>query len=368
MHVTASQAQEVRTVDFLQPKAKGNLIQIMRKPAGTTIIDGHTAATYNDYLLINGRKSELPKGEYYEDAAGEFVLTSKAEQVSGTTEKSLQTYTLKDGALLRKAKISIDEVQSYRLLGSKGNILISDEFEGLGYEVSVYSPELQKIGSYRPFGKAGFSSTLSHIDENRAVHIFSPLEKQTENKMVLMENNTGRVVFETSVTGNITNVVLAGDRILVQELVKSGNQLIAYNYHGKEVWRLQQPGGVLLPVKNGGSQQVFFLDGLGYRFIDVLTGKPGPTTPLSSIAAGRMGIDYSLDAAVTNKEGEILLLVSSKHNGSSAQHEVFRIAASEQPEKIHILSTTDAIVRFNRLSHSVLVTDLSNKILYSYEK
>jgi hypothetical protein len=368
VQVSASQAQEARTLDFLQPKAKGNIIQIVREPANSTISEGHLPTTFKEYLLINGQKTALPSGESYEDATGEFILTSKTKEVAGITQKSLQTYTLQDGTLKPKAKISIDELQSYRLLGSKGNILISDEFEGLGYEVNVYSPELQKLASYSPFGKAGFSSTLSYINESRSVYIFFPAEKQPGSKMVLMDTNTGRVVSETSLKGNITNVVLAGDKILVQEKITGTNQLIGYDDQGKEAWRLQQTADALLPIKTGGRQQAFVMDGEAYRFIDVLTGKPGETTPLSSLRAGIMGNDYSLDVAPANNDSEVLLLVSRKNTDISFQHEVFRITAFGQAEKIKTLSNTEAVVRFNRLSHAVLLTNLSNQILYRYEK
>lgn len=371
VQVALTQAQQVYKVDTLLSRDSRARIKIIRTTSLPAVPGSRNSPNVIDKLWINGKITALPSGENYQGAAGDFLLTSKIAGGDRTYTTSLQTYTLKGGSVQPLSEKNIEETESAYFIGNKGNIVVTDEFEQLGYQIDIYSPSFQKLNGYRPFPTTAFSGTLSSFTENRTAYIFFPVEKNKAAQLTQIETNTGRILSETKLPlGKFTNLVIAGNKCLVQQIGNpySNNQLICYNSDGKENWRIFQTADALLPVTSNGVQMAFVLDKTSYRFIDLETGKPGTTRLLSSITPGSMPEDYQLDATTSALGNDILLLVSKKSGSMTFQHDVFRIQPTGQFQKIASLPSSETIVRFSKFPDFIAVTDLSNQTLFRYEK
>ena len=368
---------QTSTFKYLQDERTGSLIKVLAVENKVTDKDGIRQPEFRYQLELNKHIISLQKGEVYiGDAKNVFYTNASTLHADGSTELFLNSYTINSGSITKNNSLKLEDVgYEYFLSRDNANILVSDEFEGLGYEVTLYSPNLQKMLSYRPFADIGFRSSIKDVKGENAAFVFFPTDRQLQPKLVLIDTRSGKLKFEKSLSADetdITNLTLIGDYMVTsQHQNPSKQELLCYDSKGNLLWRKQQSVYALEAFKEGSKWLAFVMDKDDYWFINLENGDVNNKRSLKEIIPpGQLDRNLSIDIISNSNASSINLLVSKKNVDQTAkyQHEIFTIRDSKAAFlKRKTIQSNDEFLSFINLNSKTLVNNSANQIIYDYE-
>jgi hypothetical protein len=319
----------------------------------------------------------FPKEEHYIADAQEILFTGTIKlNAAGNEDKYLKSYDWTDNKLrlIGTLKLPAFDYLFYPIKDHK-NILMSDEWEGLGHEVALYNSTLNKISTYRPFGERGFKQSLSHFKGDKAAFIFYPVEAQSTSKLVLLNTDSGKIEFEKDIYSNdtkITSITLISNFIFLTQHIKPAEQeLLCFNSAGTLLWKKMEYVYALEAFKENNESLAFAMDKENYWFINPETGMNSQKQPLKEmIPIQKWGDQVWVDVTSNYKSTAVTLLVSKKgeNKASDYTHEVYIINSTQsKPISQQTIQSSSEVLSFTKLFSTILINDSNNQILYQYE-
>ncbi len=367
-NVNAQKTEQI--LNYQQSKIEGDLLTVLRKKQVRTYINGFTKTTVRDELKVGSAKLELREGELYEGGAENIILTSSIHQEEDSElSRSIQSYALDEASLNLLGTLPIAEINSYYMLPESKNILLSDEYEGLGYEIDLYNKELEKITSYRPFGENGFTQSMDQFQKNKAAFIFFPVQKTSEPRLVLMNTKTGDIQFEIKLDSGytISKLTLMGDYVLMKRHKSPSEQeVICIDSNGEHLWTKDGYVYAYTGIRENNEWYAFATSKVDYWFIDLKTGSVTDKKSLLEYTGGKsLGTDSWIDLEAVHGDREITILISKKGDDkfSKFSNQLIQIkGVHARPEKIDMIESSDRIL-LKKLSSKILLINSKNKII-----
>ena len=216
-------------------RKQGEAINIFEKKLQEKIVEkGHYAGMrimpVESYITLkNGKKINLANDEKVLQFHANRIVTSKIDFSEYKTH--LKVYKLTGASIQVVASKVIDHGEVNIVPTKNGNIIITDESEGQGGILEIYSKELRLIKNYIP--PSGFSQSAIDTDKDKTVVVLSPLTQASSAKMVMI-NTQLQIIKESDIgiQSSITDIHLLPAHLCVF----SYNKLTVLNHSGELLW------------------------------------------------------------------------------------------------------------------------------------
>lgn len=367
---------QTTVLKYLREKPGGALIRLLQVQKKNTLPGKEQQAEYQYELDAGGKRISFQKNEYCIGNSRDVIYSIISNTDSdGNLQKKMYSYHLENATLKKIGSIDMPnyEYGFYPTSGSR-NILVSDESEGLGYELVLYDPQLSTLAQYRPFGEKGFSHSINCSGENNMVFVFYPLDKTSDPKMVSIDLKSGKVIFELRLAEDnqtISDISMIGDYILVRRHREVINQeLLCYNRNGSMLWKKNEYVYAMAGMLENNQWYALTLNNDSYWFINIETGENTAKYPISYFIKSNHITDKTLiDLSENYRANGISLVVTRKdEQGPGFLHELFSVKNTRgKVIKEKALKSGSEVIYFTRLFSTTIINNSNNQIIYSYE-
>ncbi len=175
----------------------------------------------NGLIFKDNNKFFFDVNEEYLCNDENYVFTVKSDIKNDNQE--IKKYSISNNNLQEIKTLNINTYyKSISPFGNSNIILVSDEYEGYGYKIELYSKDLQLINDYIPFENEfelmEFSSNNKYLA--LAVNPYPPYNK----KLAIFNSKNGKLI-----TDIITDIELNKDNTIVLFIKCLTNQIILFN-------------------------------------------------------------------------------------------------------------------------------------------
>lgn len=364
--------EKVRTLDYLQNTSNGKVVTVLRTQEDGSATQHDHEIHYRDELVIDQQRFRLAEGEFYEGNAQNIILTSRVTlRENGQMDRFIQTYDFTGEAIERIGALPLSEVNSFHILQHNKHVLVSDEYEGLGYEISLYDSSLKKIKSYRPFGEKGFTQSMDRFWGDEAAFVFFPVEESAKPKLVLLDSRSFDIRFEIDLdpTYTISQLILIGDFVLLKRHRSPAEQeLVCFDAKGKLLWKKPEYLYAYEGMKDENTWYSFATDKKDYWFIQLETGNITPKRSIRELTGGQpIGANRWIDLSAVDDASHVVLLISGKDapTATTYSHELFLFDhIRDNPRKYFSIDSEDRYLSLKALDSKVLLINSKNQIIH----
>ena len=239
----ASRSKE-EVVDSFNTQSNGKLIQVLSKESSTKVVDQGpyknvpVHVKQQSLLLPDGKIVDLLESEIFIGASSNSFFTEKND--FETLEKEISIYKI-ESSQVQKIKSLSASSEGKTVTLENGILIVSDEYEGYGTTVDIYSDGGELLLSYKPYD-SGFKHAVftSHQD-----YVYGCFESGDESSLSLIKFNalTNKEEYETELDisdFNLTTIVANENSAVIYGFDK----LIAFDRDGKINWKRED---IILP-------------------------------------------------------------------------------------------------------------------------
>ena len=200
-------------------QASGNLIQILSKESNTRTIDQGSYKNVpiqikqQSLLLPNGKTVDLSENEIFIGASNSSFFTEKNN--FETYDREINIYKIGSDKIQKIKSLSTDSEGKTTTL-ENGILIVSDEYEGYGTKVDIYSGHGNLLLSYKPYD-SGFKHAVFTSYQD---FIFGCFESNDEAslKIIKFSTLTNKKEYETELDNddfNLTTIVANNNSVVI---------------------------------------------------------------------------------------------------------------------------------------------------------
>ena len=224
-------------VSSFDVQASGNLIQVLSKESNTRTIDQSSYKNVpiqikqQSLLLPNGKTVDLSENEIFIGASNSSFFTEKNN--FETYDREINIYKIGSDKIQKIKSLSTD-LEGKTTTLENGILIVSDEYEGYGTKVDIYSGQGNLLLSYKPYD-SGFKHAVFTSYQD---FIFGCFESNDEAslKIIKFSTLTNKKEYETELDNddfNLTTIVANNNSVVIYGF----DELIAFDSNGKVKWK-----------------------------------------------------------------------------------------------------------------------------------
>lgn len=330
-------------------------------------------ANYYDVMVINNHEFLFPEGEHYIDNSGDLFLTASYNNTENGWEKTIKQYRFSGRRFSLLRNMKLNDMFSSAALNEAGNaIVVSDEYEGFGKELSIYDLNFSLRGSYRPFGESGFDRSIRGNNLRIVAGLFFPLNKQVQAKLGIINAQTGQVLADLILPGNgmvYTDLTVAGDFVILTHHTEPANQQIScYNKHGQLAWKKSMQLYTVTGLQVGSEGKLFVMERDSYHFINPVDGTESLRVPLSDLGIkDHLGKEAWVQVHKVRQSSNLFLLFSGKPS-LIQNYSLYEVSISNGKARRVSVFSDPGPLELDVLGETVVITNSKHQIIYSHEK